>query len=382
MSFYSGTAFFAVLTALLLVELVIGGRGKTLSIYHLLVSVVMVAAVLGNTPKMLGWFVLYFLMELLIVKLYEWVHKKYGRSTWRYRGFVLLALSPLVLCKLCDLVWLKGMGWFQFVGISYLTFRVVQIIIEIYDGVIGEVPVMDFAAFLLFFPTFSCGPIDRSRRFEADLHRVYGREEFLTLYGEGLKKLMLGVLYKFVLAEICFSVMKLFGEWGFWQLMGYAYSYGFYMFFDFAGYSLMAVGTGYMFGILVPDNFRRPFVSRDMKDFWARWHISLSEWFRDFVFSRFMMLSMKKKWFPTRLSGASVGFGVNMLVMGFWHGLSLHYIVYGLYHGLLLAGTEIYQKKSGFYKRNKKKGWYQCLSWFVTMQFVMFGFLIFSGRLF
>lgn len=382
MSFYSGTLFFAALTVLLLIELVIGGRGKTLSGYHLLVSVVMVAAVLGNTPKMLVWFAVYFILELLLVKLYERVHKKYGRSTWRYRSFVLLALSPLVLCKLCDLAWLKEMGWFQFVGISYLTFRVVQIIIEMYDGVIEEVSVMDFAAFLLFFPTFSCGPIDRSRRFGADFHRIYGREEFLTLYGEGLKKLMLGVLYKFVLAEICFWVMTLFKERGFLQLLGYAYSYGFYMFFDFAGYSLMAVGTGYMFGILVPDNFRRPFVSRDMKDFWARWHISLSEWFRDFVFSRFMMLSMKKKWFSTRLAGASVGFVVNMLVMGFWHGLSLHYIVYGLYHGLLLAGTEIYQKKSGFYKRNKKKKWYQCLSWLVTMQLVMFGFLIFSGRLF
>ena len=94
---------------------------------------------------------------------------------------------------------------------------------------------------------------------------------------------MLGLLYKFVLAELCFSVMTLFQVKNFLQLAGYAYSYGAYMFFDFAGYSLMAVGTGYMFGILVPDNFHKPFISKDMKEFWARWHISLSEWFRDFV---------------------------------------------------------------------------------------------------
>lgn len=137
-----------------------------------------------------------------------------------------------------------------------------------------------------------------------------------------------------------------------------------------------------MLGICVPDNFRKPFVSIDMKDFWARWHISLSEWFRDFVFSRFVMLGMKNKWFKDRLKGASVGFLVNMLLMGVWHGLSLHYIVYGLYHGLLLAGTEIYQKKAGFYKKNKKKRWYRVLSWFVTLNLVMFGFLIFSGHLF
>lgn len=161
------------------------------------------------------------------------------------------------------------------------------------------------------------------------------------------------------------------------SLIGYAYCYGFYMFFDFAGYSLMAIGTGYMLGVKVPENFNKPFISKDIKDFWARWHISLSERFRDFIFSRFVMLSMKQKWFKTRLTGASIGFLINMLVMGIWHGLTGHYILYGLYHGVLLAVTETYQKKSKFYK---KKKWYQIASWFVTLNLVMFGFLIFSGH--
>lgn len=131
----------------------------------------------------------------------------------------------------------------------------------------------------------------------------------------------------------------------------------------------------------MPDNFNKPFISKDMKDFWARWHISLSEWFRDFIFTRFIISSTKKKRFKTRLTTASVGFIINMFVMGVWHGLSLCYIVYGLYHGILLALTEIYQKKSKFYKRNKKKKWYYVLSWTVTINLVMFGFLIFSGHL-
>ena len=142
----------------------------------------------------------------------------------------------------------------------------------------------------------------------------------------------------------------------------------------------MAVGTGYMLGICVPDNFKKPFISRDMKEFWARWHISLSEWFRDFVFSRFMMLSMHIKWFKSRLNGAAAGFLINMLVMGVWHGLTVHYILYGLYHGILLAVTEIYQKKSKFYKKYKKKTWYALASWGITLNLVMFGFLIFSGH--
>ena len=75
-------------------------------------------------------------------------------------------------------------------------------------------------------------------------------------------------------------------------------------------------------------------------------------------------------------------FIINMGIMGVWHGLTPSYIVYGLYHGVILALTEIYQKKSKFYKKNKKKKWYQAASWFVTMQIVFFGFFIFSGRFF
>ena len=190
-----------------------------------------------------------------------------------------------------------------------------------------------------------------------------------------------GLLYKFVLANLAYKVMSLVMAKTILQVLAYSYAYGIYMFFDFAGYSLMAIGTGYMLGIKVPENFNKPFISTDMKDFWARWHISLSEWFRDFIFTRFIMSSMKKKRFKTRLTTASVGFIINMFVMGIWHGLAIQYLVYGLYHGVLLALTEIYQKKSKFYKKNKKKRWYKIVSWAIKMNFVMFGFLIFSGHI-
>ena len=123
----------------------------------------------------------------------------------------------------------------------------------------------------------------------------------------------------------------------------------------------------------------KPFISRDMKEFWDRWHISLSHWFRDFLFSRFMTDAIRNKRFKNRLNAASMGFIVNMLVMGMWHGLTKDYLLYGLYHGVLLAVTEIYQKKK-WYRRVKSKKWYQCISWFVTLNLVMFGFLIFSGK--
>ena len=158
------------------------------------------------------------------------------------------------------------------------------------------------------------------------------------------------------------------------------YLYTFYLFFDFAGYSLMAVGSSNILGISTPMNFNKPFLSVDIKDFWNRWHISLSTWLRDFVFSRIFMEATKKKRFKKRLTTAMYAYMVNMLLMGFWHGLTISYIIYGFYHGVLMAGFEYYQKKSNFYKTNKNKTWYKILSWFITINLIMIGLYIFSGE--
>ena len=158
------------------------------------------------------------------------------------------------------------------------------------------------------------------------------------------------------------------------------YLYTFYLFFDFAGYSLMAVGSSNILGISTPMNFNKPFLSIDIKDFWNRWHISLSTWLRDFVFSRVFMEATKKKRFKKRLTTAMYAYMVNMLLMGFWHGLTISYIIYGFYHGVLMAGFEYYQKKSKFYKVNRSKTWYKILSWFITINLIMIGLYIFSGE--
>ncbi|MEG2145806.1 MAG: D-alanyl-lipoteichoic acid biosynthesis protein DltB, partial [Lachnospiraceae bacterium] len=257
----------------------------------------------------------------------------------------------------------------------------IQMIIEIYDGIILNIPLMEWLGFFLFFPSLSSGPIDRSRRFHEDWIKTLTRKDYLSNLGDGLWKLLLGLVYKIVFASYFHEMMGCYSKSILWyDIISYAYVYGFYLFFDFAGYSLMAIGTSYILGIRTPDNFRRPFLAVDIKDFWDRWHITLSHWFRDFIFTRFVMTCVHKKWFHTRLQRASAGFLVNMLIMGLWHGLHLSYLLYGLYHGGLLAITEIYQKKSKFYKKHKTSPIYRVLSWFVTMQLVMFGFLIFSGR--
>ena len=237
--------------------------------------------------------------------------------------------------------------------------------------------------FLLFFPSLSSGPIDRSRRFVEDDERIWTCSEYAELLNDGIYKLVLGLFYKVVCSSLFYQLLNsVFAErYSPLYLAGYSYAYGLYMFFDFAGYSSMAVGTSYILGIRMPDNFNKPFLSVDIKDFWNRWHITLSSWFRDFIFTRFVLDSVRKKRFKTRLGCATAGLILNMLIMGLWHGPYAHYIAYGLYHGILLAVTEIYQKKARFYRTHKKERWYRVISWFLTLNAVMLGFLIFSGHI-
>ena len=263
-----------------------------------------------------------------------------------------------------------------------MTFKVLQIIFETYDGIIKEpIGLIDYLQFLLFFPTISSGPIDRSRRFVEDIHQTIPREEYVELLGTGLFRLLLGLVYKVVLSGLLYLAMNHIPNRGLlFTTVSYMYLYTFYLFFDFAGYSLMAVGVSNIMGIQTPMNFNKPFLSIDIKDFWNRWHITLSTWLRDFIFSRIVMKSMRHKWFKTRLTTAMVAYMLNMIFMGFWHGLSWSYIIYGVYHGVLMAGFEWYQKKSKFYKKYKQKTAYKVVSWFVTMHLVMIGLLIFSEK--
>lgn len=378
MSFYDGLSFFILLGLCLIPSVILGLKEKSQKYYIAALSVFFILTIFKSEPLSLLYLIAYLFLEWHLIALYQWSIRKFGKSKPIFHHAVLFAIIPLALAKLGGFI---GHSWFAFIGISYITFRVLQIIIESYDGLIEKSSLFDTMNFLIFFPSLSSGPIDRSRRFDEDIHNTPNRSEYVELLGDGLWKIVLGALYKFVLSAISFDILeKLDGRYDPQYIIAYAVIYGAYIFFDFAGYSLMAIGTGYIMGIRLPDNFNKPFISKDIKEFWDRWHISLSHWFKDFVFSRFIMSAIKNKRFKNRLNAASAGFIVNMLIMGVWHGITFDYILYGLYHGVLLAVTEIYQKKCKFYKNNRQKKWYQLLSWFVTMAMVMFGFLIFSGK--
>jgi membrane protein involved in D-alanine export len=105
----------------------------------------------------------------------------------------------------------------------------------------------------------------------------------------------------------------------------------------FAGYSDMAIGTSYLLGIKVPENFNQPFLAKSMKELWERWHMSLSRWFGDYVFSRFVLNVLRSGYGKETIYGSAHGLFCDHDPHGFWHGFTLYYVIYGMYHGLALA---------------------------------------------
>ena len=377
MEFFSGLNFWSLLIILSIPAIFLGIKEKKNKYYILFSSLVFCFLVYSKNINSLIYLVIFLIYEYMLIKVY--LRLKIEKNCDRVSIFVILSLVPLFISRILPILEIDYK--FGFLGISYITFKVMQILVEIKDNMIKEVNFIDYLSFMIFFPTLSSGPIDRSRRFIKDIEKTISKTEYLDNLGKGIEYILQGLVYKIILSQLIFDKINIISEATYTtkNLTIYMYLYGFYLFFDFAGYSLMAVGVSKIFGIDTPMNFNKPFLAKDMKDFWNRWHMSLSHWFRDFVFSRLVFAMFKKKIFKSSLTTAMVAYIVNMTLMGVWHGINFSYLLYGLYHGIILAITEYFQKTK-FYKNNKNKKWFEYSSIFITFNLVMFGFFIFSEK--
>ncbi|GAC1535395.1 MAG: hypothetical protein NVS2B7_04370 [Herpetosiphon sp.] len=385
---YADFTYFGLLLYPLVPTILLGLWGRQGSRWLLAVTLAMLSLqYIGRLQIMPTWAV----RELWIVATYTALQaaiantflrrRSHGRSRWVFGMAMVLGILPLVVAKFVPLL-APGSLW-GFVGISYITFRSLDVLISIEDNLIKSLPLDEYVAFLLFFPTLSAGPIDRYRRWRVDWQRRRTRSEVITDLDGGLHRIAIGFLYKFVLGYII-------KRWwmdpaaqtpGFWNTLSYMYAYSFYLFFDFAGYSAFAIGVGYIVGIHVPDNFNRPFLAHNIREFWNRWHMSLSFWFRDHVYMRFVMAATRYHWFRSKHTASNVGFLLSMGLMGLWHGVAPHYLAYGFYHAALLVGLDHWTRYN-----KQRRIWgtgplWRIVGTVLTFNVVCFGFLIFSGHL-
>ncbi len=379
---YTSFLYFGVLLYVTLPTFLVQGVSRRYLTQAWLLLVITVMLVLQYWIPLLWVVLAYALIQWLAAQTFLYLRKR-GKSRVEFYIVIGLALLPLMVVKVDPLF--HKVTLLEFLGISYLTFRVIDVVVNIQDGLIKRLPLPDYAAYLLFFPTISSGPIDRYRRFVQDWHHQRTRTEFMSDLDGGINRIFRGFLYKFILAVVIKRVWldpaaQVSTASG---VISYMYAYSLYLFFDFAGYSTFAIGISYFFGIHTPENFNRPFFSRTIREFWDRWHISLSWWFRDYVYSRFVYAVVKSKRLTDKATISYLGYFVSMGLMGLWHGLTWYYVVYGLYHGTLLVVYDLFsrfiKRRGGITPRWQRAG--DLASMLITFNLVCFGLLIFSGRL-
>lgn len=265
-------------------------------------------------------------------------------------------------------------------GISFWTFQAMSYLFDLYQGEEIDPSFFEFALYMVFFPVTISGPVCRL----SEMLPQFRSEDSLRWAGtsRGFQRIAIGVLMM--------QVAKLLGQgilagdginsgfdrvdhWTGADVWCLAFGYGLQLFFDFAGYSHIAIGAAQALGFTLPENFARPFVSTSASMFWTRWHMSLSFWIRDYVFFPLMQLRRDLRW-------RNLCFLISMTLFGLWHKASLLFVIWGCYHGVLLV---LHRQVEGL---QREYDWtpppipWTVASWISTMALVSLGWIFFRAN--
>lgn len=268
-----------------------------------------------------------------------------GLATWLRAQ----AERPITLAGALDLNWL---------GFSYVAFRLIHTLRDRQSGKLPALSLREYLTYLIFFPAYTAGPIDRAERFVKDYRAQLPLDARRAAHGLG--RIGAGILKKFIVADTIalfaldsLSAARAETALGLWLL---TYAYAFRLYFDFSGYSDIAIGIGKLYGIDLPENFALPYLKSNLTAFWQSWHITLSNWARFYVFmplSRYMVTRKRKP--PTWLA-VLIGQLGTMLTIGLWHGVALNFVLWAIWHALGLWLHKQYSDRTrDFYARLQDK---------------------------
>ena len=261
-------------------------------------------------------------------------------------------------------------------GGSYVLFRLIHVLIEARKPGFPERSFGDFLLYVLFPSTLVAGPIARWPEFAEN--ESYVRPRFAEA-AEGGRRIVVGVFKKFVVADFIANLPIDFPHAGLTapRMWASLYLFGFQLFFDFAGYSDIAIGAARVIGFVVPENFHSPFVQPNITRFWQSWHATLSGWMRDYLFfplGRAMRRRAPRLPVPLAALACQVA---TMVMIGLWHGLFLGYALWGVWHGI---GLFLHREWARVRGGAPPPGAFRRLgATFLTFQFVMVGFVFFYG---
>jgi alginate O-acetyltransferase complex protein AlgI len=275
----------------------------------------------------------------------------------------------------------------NWLGFSYVAFRLIHTVRDRQTGLLPELSLREYVSYVVFFPSFIAGPIDRAERFIKDF-RALDNIQFAPRFVEGTSRITIGVFKKFVIADTLAQGMALNptnaiqvdNSFGLWILL---YAYALRLFFDFSGYTDIAIGIAILFGIKLPENFAHPYTRTSITKFWQSWHISLSDWARFYAFSPLSRNLLRRKPKPPPILIVLLTQLATMVVIGLWHGVTVNFLIWGIWHGLgLFLHKQWTNRTRKFYRKLKDKpieqGFADGFAWFITFHYVVLGWVWFA----
>jgi alginate O-acetyltransferase complex protein AlgI len=316
---------------------------------------------------------------LLVVAIFialKWPSPAESLARW-WRG---LTGQDAGLANPIDLTWL---------GFSFVAFRLIHTLRDRQNGILPAMSLREYLSYVLFFAAYIAGPIDRAERFTPEyraLPSLQGLEA--SRWGQGLWRIAQGLFKKFVIADLLAQGMSLTADHvtqadstlGLWVLL---YGYALRLYFDFAGYTDIAIGIGLLFGIRLPENFNRPYLKSNITAFWQSWHATLSNWARFYIFTPLSRWLLKRSWRPPPAIIVLTAQLTTMIVIGLWHGITLNYFLWGIWHGLALFVHKQWSDRTRKWYRglnarpNRKRAWH-FTAWFLTFNYVTLGWVWFA----
>jgi D-alanyl-lipoteichoic acid acyltransferase DltB (MBOAT superfamily) len=272
----------------------------------------------------------------------------------------------------------------RWLGISYIAFRLIHVLRDKQAGRLPELALAEFATYVVFFPSLAAGPIDRAERFAGDLRKDFALTQDETLYAG--QRIVMGLFKKFVVADtlalialndLLATQVRTTG-W-MWVIV---YAYTFQIYFDFSGYTDIAIGIARLVGIQLPENFAAPYLKPNLTQFWNSWHMTLTQWIRNYFFNPFNRWMRRFKTVPL-WTMILIGQAATMALIGLWHGITLNFVLWGLWHGL---GLFVQNRWSDFirtrYPNLQQNGRLQPIlqisGIIVTFHFVALGWVFFA----
>ncbi|MGO9089208.1 MAG: MBOAT family O-acyltransferase [bacterium] len=355
-------------------------------VFFFICSLVLYAASLDSWRELIG-IVIFLMIPLFYI---------YGNRRRK------LPLWPFTVLLIFIFIYLNGYTWIirpivgrsifrltKSLGLSYILFRQLDVMVHSSAGMLTEFSPIDYGNYLFSFYTIMAGPIQRFKDFTSSFYQatpLLDKNEILKQLHRAvnglLKILIFGVLFKDIADSGYDRLLE--GKSHLTGLLMIFYFYPLYVYFNFSGYCDVVIGIARWAGFSIPENFNRPYLARNMIEFWNRWHITLSEWLRDFLYQphfKYLLTGYLKK-SPNLAQYISIF--ITFFVAGVWHGTTINFIVFGLLHGSGMALSMMYRdtmlkvlgkERFDLYRKNIKVTIVETM---ITIHFVCFTFLFFE----